>query len=107
MNNDDATIDNNYENRNFFSRNIGKSQVAFLFAVLLFMSIFLSWIKQQDLAVVILYKMFKFVQTDNASLVSIKTAMDVLSDWTDIASSSIKTANLFLPLVLMVPSVKR
>ena len=31
-------------------------QVAFLFAVLLFMSIFLSWIKQQDLAVIILFK---------------------------------------------------
>ena len=37
-------------------RNIGKPQVAFLFAVLLLMSTFLSWIKQQDLAVVILYK---------------------------------------------------
>ena len=36
--------------------NIGKLQVALLFAVLLLMSIFLSWIKQQDLAVVILYK---------------------------------------------------
>ena len=36
-------------------RNIGKPQVAFVFAVLLFMSIFLSWMKQQDLAVVILY----------------------------------------------------
>ena len=34
-------------------RNIGKPHVAFLFAIL---SIFLSWIKQQDLAVVILYK---------------------------------------------------
>ena len=32
-----------------------KPQVAFVFAVLLFMSIFLSWMKQQDLAVVILY----------------------------------------------------
>ena len=40
-------------------RNIGKPQVAFLFAVLLFMSIFLSWVKQQDLAVVILYKVFQ------------------------------------------------
>ena len=28
----------------------------FLFAVLLFMSIFLSWIKQQDLSVIILFK---------------------------------------------------
>ena len=37
-------------------RNIGKPHVAFLFAILLFMSIFLSWIKQQDLSVVILYK---------------------------------------------------
>ena len=35
------------------------TQIAFLFAVLLFMSIFLSWIKQQDLAVVILYKKFQ------------------------------------------------
>ena len=37
-------------------RNIRKPQVAFLFAVLLFMSIFLSWIKQQDLSVIILFK---------------------------------------------------
>ena len=39
-------------------QNIGKTQVAFLFAVLLFMSIFLSWawIKQQDLAVIIYIK---------------------------------------------------
>ena len=73
MNNDDVTIDNNYENRNFFSEISGNVKSLFSFAVLLFMSIFLSWIKQQDLAVVILYKMFKFVQTDNASLVSIKT----------------------------------
>ena len=41
-------------------RNNEKPQtVAFLFAVLLFMSIFLSWIKQQDLAVVIWYKKFQ------------------------------------------------
>ena len=33
-------------------QNIGKTQVAFVFAVLLFM----SWIKQQDLAVVIYLK---------------------------------------------------
>ena len=40
-------------------QNIGKPQVAFLFAVFfLLMSIFLSWIEQQDLAVVILYKKF-------------------------------------------------
>ena len=37
-------------------RNIRKTQVAFLSAVLLFMSIFLSWIEQQDLAVVIYIK---------------------------------------------------
>ena len=37
-------------------RNIRKPQVAFLFAVLLFVSILLSWIKQQDLAVTILFK---------------------------------------------------
>ena len=37
-------------------RNIRKPQVAFLSAVLLFMSIFLSWIKQQDLSVIILFK---------------------------------------------------
>ena len=37
-------------------QNIGKPQVAFLFAVFLYIS--LSWIKQQDLAVVILYKTF-------------------------------------------------
>ena len=37
-------------------RNIGKLQVAFLFAVLLLMSTFLSWIKQQNLVVLILYK---------------------------------------------------
>ena len=37
-------------------RNIGETQVAFLFAVLLFISIFLSWLKQQDLAVVIYIK---------------------------------------------------
>ena len=37
-------------------RNIRKPQVAFLLAVLLFTSIFLSWIKQQDLAVIILFK---------------------------------------------------
>ena len=42
-------------------RKIGKTEVAFLFAVLSFMSIFLSWIKQQDLAVVILYKKFAIV----------------------------------------------
>ena len=35
--------------------NIGKPQVAFLFDVLILTFIFLSWIKQQDLAVVILY----------------------------------------------------
>ena len=40
-------------------QNIGKPQVAFLFAVFfLLMSIFLSWIEQQDLALVILYKKF-------------------------------------------------
>ena len=40
-------------------QNIGKPQVAFLFAVFfLLLSMFLSWIKQQDLAVVILYKTF-------------------------------------------------
>ena len=37
-------------------QNIGKPQVAFLFAVLLFMSIFLSWLKQQDLSVIIFLK---------------------------------------------------
>ena len=37
-------------------RNIGKLQVAFLFAVLLLTSTFLSWIKQQDLAFIILYE---------------------------------------------------
>ena len=37
-------------------QNIGKPQVAFLFAVFfLLMSIFLSWIEQEDLALVILY----------------------------------------------------
>ena len=44
-------------------RIIGKPQVSFLLAVLLFMSIFLSWIKQQDLAVVILYKSFSIAST--------------------------------------------
>ena len=44
-------------------RIIGKPQVSFLFAVLLFMSIFLSWIKQQDLAVAILYKSFNIAST--------------------------------------------
>ena len=39
--------------------NIGKPQVAFLFAVLLFMCIFLSWTKKQEVAVVILYKRFQ------------------------------------------------
>ena len=40
-------------------QNIGKSQVAFLFAVFfLLVSIFLSWIEQEDLALVILYKKF-------------------------------------------------
>ena len=41
--------------------NIGKPQVAFLFVVLLVMSIFLSWIKQQNLAVVIINKKFRHV----------------------------------------------
>ena len=36
-------------------QNIGKPQVAFVFAVFLLMSIFLSWIEQEDLALVILY----------------------------------------------------
>ena len=35
--------------------NIGKPQLAFLFDFLMLTFIFLSWIKQQDLAVVILY----------------------------------------------------
>ena len=39
-------------------QNIGKPQVAFVFAVFLLMSIFLSWIEQEDLALVILYKKF-------------------------------------------------
>ena len=42
-------------------QNTGKPQVDLLFAVfffLLLMSLSLSWIKQQDLAVVILYKTF-------------------------------------------------
>ena len=42
-------------------QNTGKLQVALLFAVFFFfllMSLSLSWIKQQDLAVVILYKTF-------------------------------------------------
>ena len=71
---------------------IRKPQVAFLFAVLLFMCICLSWIKQQDLAVVVL-QMFQPVYS--RPLPSEKTGEEVFQWGRGRLYTGFRAANTF------------